>query len=41
MVDMDGSALGDLVTGREKQVKDVMADHKRVVAEILRAIAIG
>ena len=41
MVDMDGSALGDLVTGREKQVKVVMADHKRVVAEILRAIAIG
>jgi hypothetical protein len=41
MVDLDGNKLGNLVSSREKQIKVVMADHKSVVAEILRAIAIG
>jgi hypothetical protein len=41
MVDMDGNELGSMVTGREKQIKVVMAEHKSVVAEILRAMAIG
>jgi len=41
MVDIDGNELGSLVSGREKQVKVAMADHKSVVAEILKAIAIG
>jgi len=39
MVNMDCSALGSLVTGKEKQIKVAMAEHKGVVAEILRAIA--
>jgi len=41
MLDMDGNELGSMVTGREKQIKVVMAEHKSVVAEILRAVAIG
>lgn len=41
MVDIDGNELGNLVSSREKQVKVVMADHKSVVADILKAIAIG
>lgn len=41
MVDIDGNELGNLVSSREKQVKVVMADHKSVVAEIFKAIAIG
>lgn len=41
MVDIDGNELGSLVSGREKQIKVVMADHKSVVAEILRAMAKG
>jgi hypothetical protein len=41
MLDMDGHALGSLVTGKEKQVKAIIAEHKVAVAGILRAIAIG
>ncbi len=41
MVDIEGNELGSLVSSREKQVKVVMADHKSVVAEIFKAIAIG
>jgi hypothetical protein len=40
MVDMDGNELGSMVTGREKQIKVIMAEHKGAVAEILRAIPI-
>ena len=38
MLDMNSAALGSLITGRVKHVKIIMAEHKRVVAEILRAI---
>jgi len=41
MTDMDGNELGSMITGMEKQIKVVMAEHKSVVAEILRAMAIG
>ena len=41
MLDMDGNALGSLITGKERQIKATMAEHKGVVAEILRAIARG
>jgi hypothetical protein len=38
MLDIDGSALGSLITGKERQIKIVMAEHKGVVAEILRTL---
>jgi len=41
MVDMDSNEMGSMITGREKQIKVVMAEHRSVVAEILRAMAIG
>lgn len=41
MVDMDGDELGRLVTGGERQIKAVLAEHKGTVAEILRAVTIG
>lgn len=41
VLDMDSNALGDLIKGKETQVKAIMAEHKVIVAEILRAIAIG
>lgn len=40
MLDMNSAALGSLITGREKHVKVIMAEHKSVVTEILRAISI-
>lgn len=36
MIDIDGNVLGSLITGKERQIKVIMADHKGVVAEILR-----
>lgn len=41
MLDMDGNALGSLITGKERQIKAIMAEHKGVVAEILRAMERG
>jgi hypothetical protein len=38
LLDIDGSALGHLITGKEKKVKLVMAEHKEVVSAILRTI---
>ena len=38
MVDMEGSALGSLITGKERQIKVIMAEHKEVVSEILRTL---
>jgi hypothetical protein len=37
-LDIDGSALGQLITGREGIIKIVMAEHKGSVADILRTI---
>jgi hypothetical protein len=41
MLDMDGSALGSVITGKEKQIKVIMAEHKEVVSEILRTLVAG
>ena len=38
MLDMDGNALGSAITGRERQIKVIMAEHKEAVSEILRAL---
>ena len=38
LLDTDGSVLGKLITGKDRPVKLVMADHKDAVSEILRAI---
>ena len=38
MTDMDGSALGSAVTGKEKQIKVIMAERKKTVSAILRTL---
>ena len=35
LLDMDSSALGNLLTGKDRRIKLVMAEHKEVVSEIL------
>ena len=41
LLDMDGSALGRLINGRERQTKVVLMEHKDAVSEALRAIIDG
>jgi hypothetical protein len=41
MLDMDGNVLGSLITGKERQIKVIMAEHKGVVSEILRTLLTG
>ena len=41
LLDIDGTALGKLITGKERVVKLVMAEHKEAVSSILRAMAAG
>lgn len=41
MLDMDGNALGTVITGKERQIKVIMAEHKEAVSEILRALLTG
>jgi hypothetical protein len=38
LLDIDGIALGNLITGKDRKIKLVMAEHKEVVSDILRAI---
>jgi hypothetical protein len=38
LLDIDGSTLGNLITGKDRKIKLVMAEHKEVVCDILRAI---
>jgi hypothetical protein len=38
LLDVDSSVLGKLVTGKDRRIKLVMAEHKDAVSEILRAI---
>ncbi len=38
LLDIDGIALGNLMTGKDRNIKLVMAEHKEVVSDILRAI---
>jgi hypothetical protein len=37
-LDIDGGALGHLITGKEGVIKIVMAEHKDVVSGILHAL---
>ena len=39
LLDMDSGSLGKALTGKDRRVKIVMAEHKEVVASSLRAIA--
>lgn len=41
MLDMDGNALGSLITGKERQIKVIMVEHKGAVSELLRALLEG
>lgn len=41
LIDVPGSALGQLVTGKDRQIKLVLAEHKDAVSEIVRAIIGG
>jgi hypothetical protein len=38
LLDADSSVLGKLITGKDKQIKLVMAEHKDAVADMLRAV---
>jgi hypothetical protein len=40
-LDIDGSALGHLITGKDSRIKLVMIEHKAVVSEILRTVVAG
>jgi len=41
LLDMNGSALGNVITGKDRMIKLVMAEHKDVVSGILRTIVAG
>ena len=41
LLNIDGGALGQLITGKEGIIKIIMAEHKDVVSDILRAIVSG
>ena len=41
LLDMEGNALGRLITGKDRVVKLVMVEHKEAVSTVLRAIAAG
>jgi hypothetical protein len=41
MLEIGGSALGSLITGKERQIKVIMPEHKGVVSEILRTLLAG
>ncbi len=41
LLNIDSSALGNLITGKDMKIKIVMAEHKEAVSEILRTIIAG
>ena len=41
LLDIDGIALGNLLTGKDKRIKIVMAEHKDAVSETLRTMVAG
>ncbi|MGO9138519.1 MAG: hypothetical protein ACLP9S_17665 [Syntrophales bacterium] len=41
LLDIDGSTLGNIIAGKDRKIKVIMAEHKEVVSEILRAINAG
>lgn len=38
LLNIDSSVLGHLMTGKDKQIKVLMAEHKEAVSELLRAM---
>ncbi|MEN6319365.1 MAG: hypothetical protein ABFD82_11495 [Syntrophaceae bacterium] len=38
LLDINSSALGNVITGKDRMIKLVMAEHKEVVSDILRTI---
>ncbi len=38
ILDLDGSSLGNLITGKEKQIKIIMMEHKDAVSALLRTL---
>jgi hypothetical protein len=40
-LDIDGIALGNVIAGKDRNIKIVMAEHKEVVSDILRGIIAG
>jgi hypothetical protein len=41
LLDINGDALGHLITGKDSKVKIVMAEHKEAVSDMLRAVIAG
>jgi len=41
LLDIDGSSLGHSLTGQESVIKIIMAEHKDVVSDVLRALVSG
>ena len=41
LLDIDGGALGELFTGKGSSIKIIMAEHKDVVSNVLRALVSG
>ena len=41
LLDIDGAALGELFTGKGGSIKIIMAEHKDVVSDVLRALVLG
>ncbi len=41
LLNIDGSALGQLCMGKEAVIKIIMAEHKDVVSDVLRALVSG
>jgi hypothetical protein len=38
MLDVDSNTMGNIISGKERQIKAVMAEHKETVSEILRTL---
>ncbi len=41
LLDIDGVALGELFTGKGGSIKIIMAEHKDIVSDVLRALVSG
>ncbi|HEX7534481.1 MAG TPA: hypothetical protein VF343_04420 [Syntrophales bacterium] len=41
LLNIDGIALGNIIAGKDRKIKIVMAEHKEAVSDILRAIIAG
>jgi hypothetical protein len=41
LLNIDGIALGNIIAGKDRQIKVVMAEHKEAVSDILRGIIGG